>query len=162
MINITNCYNVEQQILKLLLFCCFSVIAHSNRRQDCWTLMSLCRAVNVMLWNTVFYRLISMNVWCWASSLLSLTFLFVTSTLLGLLFDRAKLAQAHTLVKKTKKQKQNHRHLVAAYNQAKAQHQCHMGGKKKTTSCLNVFKMLCLSLLLFWSFPCFPAPCPSF
>lgn len=37
-----------------------------------------------------------MNVWCWASSFLFLTFLFMTSTLHGLLSDQAAHAQTHT------------------------------------------------------------------
>lgn len=66
--------------------------------------------------------------------------------------------RTHTLAKEKKKPRTTCAlSSQAAHNHAKAQHQCHTtGGKKeKATSCLNVFKMLCFSLLLFCSFSLF-------
>lgn len=55
-----------------------------------WMWLDHCEMHEMLYW--------SMNLWCWASSFLSLTFLFMTSTLHGLLFDWAAYTQAHTHV----------------------------------------------------------------
>lgn len=87
--------------------------------------MSLCRGLDVMLWNTVFYS--SMNVWCWVSSFLSLTFLFMTSTLHGLLFDWA----AYTHERSHSWKRKNLKALVPSRSvQPCKQHQCHMEKKE--------------------------------
>lgn len=148
----------------LLLFCeCF----YDNRAvyklkyifENCWR-VSLqeceCNAVE-----NVNYFYWSVNAWCWASSLIFLTFPFMTSTLHGLLLYWA--AYIHT------KQHTGHTHgkpgnisSLVVCNHAKSTASMSYGGKKeiKATSCFCVFQMLCFSLYYFVLFLVFPHPVP--
>lgn len=107
-----------------------------------------------MLWNTVFYR--SVIVWCWASSFL---FPYLSVYDIDIAWFAFWLGCAHT---HSQKKRKNLEPLAPCRRRQRTTMQKHSinviqrGGKKeKATSCLNVFKMLCFSLLLFCSFSLF-------